>query len=105
MSSLLMIVLCIFNEDILLDIKCTPNREEIHVMSVWIIYGLVIIFLLAFPLLVLAFVRSPEASVQASSNDTNTARSNGIAYGLLLAFFVLFALLTFVLQRGKGSPR
>jgi hypothetical protein len=74
-------------------------------MSVWIIYSLVIVFLLAFPLLVLVFARSPEASVQASSNDTNTAKSNGIAYALLLAFFVLFALLTLVLQRGKGTPR
>jgi hypothetical protein len=100
-----MIVLCIFNEDILLDLKYTSNREEICTMSIWIIYSLVIVFLLAFPLLVLAFVRSPEASVQASSNDTNTARSNGIAYGLLLAFFVLFALLTFALQRGKSSQR
>jgi Na+-driven multidrug efflux pump len=74
-------------------------------MSIWIIYSLVIVFLLAFPLLVLAFVRSPEASAQMGSNDTNTAKSNGIAYGLLLAFFVFFTLLTFALQRGKSSQK
>ena len=74
-------------------------------MSIWIIYSLVIVFLLAFPFLVLTFVRPSETSGQTESNDTNTAKSNGIAYGLLLAFFVFFALLTFTLQRGKGSQR
>jgi hypothetical protein len=74
-------------------------------MSIWIIYSLIIVFLLAFPLLVLAFVRSPDVSAPAGSNDTNTTKSNGIAYGLLFAFFVFFALLTFALQRGKSSQK
>ena len=71
-------------------------------MSILIIYSLIIVFLLAFPLLVLVFVRSPEGSALARPSDTNTARSNGIAYGLLLAFFVFFALLTFAIRRGKS---
>ena len=71
-------------------------------MSIWIIYGLVIVFLLAFPLFVLAFVQGPEASIQAQQSSISTARVEKVSYGLMLAFFVLFALLTFVIRRNNS---
>ena len=72
-------------------------------MSIWILYSLVIIFLLAFPLLVLTSVQAPEESAPMKQNNTNTIKSAGIAYVLILTFFVFLALLTFVIQRGKSS--
>ncbi len=72
-------------------------------MSIWILYGLVIIFLLAFPLLVLAFVRSPEVPAQEQKDSKSTTHIDKVSYGLMLAFFVLFSLLTFAIQRRKGS--
>ncbi|MBA2395850.1 MAG: hypothetical protein H0V70_24240 [Ktedonobacteraceae bacterium] len=71
-------------------------------MSIWIIYGLVIVFLLAFPLFVLAFVQAPEASTQVQQGNVSTARVDKLSYGLVLAFFVLFALLTFVVRRNNS---
>ena len=72
-------------------------------MSTWILYGLVIIFLLAFPLLVLAFVQSPEASTQEQKDSASSTHIDKVSYGLALAFFVFFSLLTFAIQRRKGS--
>jgi hypothetical protein len=71
-------------------------------MSIWIIYGLVIIFLVAFPLLVLAFVQAPEASTQVEQSNISTMQVEKVSYGLVLAFFVLFALLTFVVRRNNS---
>lgn len=71
-------------------------------MSIWILYGLVIIFLVAFPLLVLAFVQAPEVSTQAQPGGISTMRVEKVSYGLVLAFFVLFALLTFAIHRNNS---
>jgi hypothetical protein len=71
-------------------------------MSILIIYSLVIVFLLAFPLLVLAFVRSPEVSAQKQLENTSKAQVDKVSYGLILAFFVFFSLLTFAIHRGKS---
>ena len=66
-----------------------------------LLYGLVIIFLLAFPLFVLAFVQSPEGAAQEQKDNVSAARIDKVSYGLVLAFFVIFSLLTFVVQRKK----
>jgi len=71
-------------------------------MSILIIYSLVIVFLLAFPLLVLVFVQSPEVATQKQLENTSKGHVDKVSYGLILAFFVLFALLTFALHRGKS---
>jgi hypothetical protein len=78
-------------------------ERRIYAMSIWILYGLVIVFLLAFPLLVLASVQSPKASVQEQKDSASTAHIDKVSYGLALAFLVLFSLLTFAIQRRKGS--
>jgi hypothetical protein len=71
-------------------------------MSVWIIYSLVIVFLLAFPLLVLTFVRSSETSAQKQQNNASTVYVDKVSYGLVLAFFVFFSLLTLAIHRSKS---
>jgi hypothetical protein len=71
-------------------------------MSIWILYGLVIIFLLAFPLLVLALVQAPESSTEKQKESSSMTHIDKVSYGLALAFFVLFSLLTFAIHRSKS---
>ncbi len=71
-------------------------------MEIWIVYSLVIVFLVAFPLLVLSFAQQPDVSSQIQRNTTDTAKINAIAYGLVVAFFVLFSLLAFAINKGKS---
>jgi hypothetical protein len=46
-------------------------------------------------------VQKPEASVQAQQNSTS-AHGDWVSYGLMLAFFVFFSVLTFLVHRGKS---
>jgi hypothetical protein len=70
-------------------------------MSIWIIYGLVIVFLLAFPLLVLALVQSPGASAQKQPGSSSTALGK-VSYGAVATLLVLFVVLTFAVHRNKA---
>ena len=67
-------------------------------MEVLILYGLVIIFFLLFPLLVVLFAREMEPSLQPERNKTS-ASSDMASYGILGALFALLLVLTFFTHR------
>jgi 1,4-dihydroxy-2-naphthoate octaprenyltransferase len=68
-------------------------------MEVLILYGLVIIFFLLFPLLVVLFAREMEPSLQHERNSTTSKGSDMASYGLLGALFALLLVLTFFTHR------
>ncbi len=69
-------------------------------MDALILYGLVLLFLVAFTLLVFLFVGQSEVSSPAQQNSTSM-HGNLVSYGLVAAVFVFFVLLTFLVRRGK----
>ncbi len=64
-------------------------------MEVLILYGLLIIFFLLFPLLVVLFAREMEPSLQARGSDKTSTSIDVASYGLMGALFALLAVLTF----------
>jgi phosphate starvation-inducible membrane PsiE len=77
------------------------TERKIDAMDALILYALVLLFLVAFTLLVFVFVQKPAISVQAQHNSTS-AHGDRVSYGLILAFFVFFSVLTFLVRRGKS---
>ena len=64
-------------------------------MEVLILYGLLIIFFLFFPLLVILFARDMEPSLQAGHSDKKSTGTDVASYGVLGALFALVLVLTF----------
>jgi hypothetical protein len=68
-------------------------------MEVLILYGLVIIFFLLFPLLVVLFAREMEPSLQPEHNNKASKGIDMASYGLLGTLFALLLVLTFFTHR------
>jgi archaellum biogenesis protein FlaJ (TadC family) len=68
-------------------------------MEVLILYGLLIIFFLLFPLLVVLFAREMEPSLQHERNNKTSTSANMASYGLLGTLFALLVVLTFFTYR------
>jgi hypothetical protein len=67
-------------------------------MEVLILYGLIIIFFLLFPLLVVLFAREMEPSLQPEHNKTS-ANADVASYGILGTLFALLLVLTFFTRK------
>ena len=81
-------------------LRAVPFTErKIDAMDALILYALVLLFLVAFTLLVFVFVQKPEVSVQVQQNSTS-AHGDRVSYGVVVAVFVFFVLLTFIIRRG-----
>ncbi len=68
-------------------------------MEVLILYGLLIIFFLLFPLLVVLFAREMEPSLPPEHNNKTSKSSDMASYGILGALFALLLVLTFFTHR------
>jgi len=71
-------------------------------MPLWIVYGLVIVFFLALPLVIFFFVEEPASARPALSAPQNGTPSRGtkvISYGILAAIFAFIFVLTFFSQK------
>jgi hypothetical protein len=81
-------------------LRSAPFTErKIDAMDALILYALVLLFLVTFTLLVFVFVQKPAISVQAQHNGTS-AHGDRVSYGVVVAVFVFFVLLTFIIRRG-----
>lgn len=79
-------------------------------MEVFFVYGLVLVFFIALPVLIFVLMKEParesDASESSSSSDTSSSSpvttSNIVSYGLLAAIFVLLFIVSVISQRNRA---
>ncbi len=68
-------------------------------MSTWIIYGLVIVFFLVLPIIVLIATREPRRDTQPSQGHASLTYIDKISYIIIVAIFALMIALTLLIHR------
>lgn len=75
-------------------------------MPLWIVYGLVIVFFLALPLVIFFFVEEPasaRSALSASQDGTSSKGTKAISYGILATLFAFIFVLTFFSQKAHKA--
>lgn len=75
-------------------------------MPLWIVYGLVVVFFLALPLVIFFFVEEPastRATQQFVHDGDSSKGTKAVSYSVLAAIFAFICVLTFFSQRSQKA--